>query len=81
MPIFGKDNFLAELKKNKIDIDFAKRSVFFGAADLSYVTNTYTLRNADKSIEKGNFMQIWKMRGGKWQIVLEILNPIPEEKK
>lgn len=81
MPILGKDNFLAELKKNKIKVAFAKRSVFFGAADLAYTTNTYSLTRADKTVEKGNFMQVWKLRDGKWQIVLDIFNPIPEEKK
>jgi ketosteroid isomerase-like protein len=79
MPLLGKDNFLSELKKNKINVAFAKRSVFFGAADLAYITNTYTLTREDKSVEKGNFVQIWKMRGGKWQIVLDLFNPIPEK--
>jgi ketosteroid isomerase-like protein len=81
MPILGRDDFLSDLKKNKMNVVFAKRSVFFGAADLAYITNTYILTKADKSTEKGNFMQIWKLRGGKWQIVLDIFNPIPEEKK
>jgi hypothetical protein len=81
MPILGKDNFLAELKKDKIKVAFAKRSVFFGAADLAYTTNTYALTRADKTIEKGNFMQIWKLRDGRWQIVLDVFNPLPEEKK
>jgi len=81
MPILGKDAFLSELKKDKASVAFAKRSVFFGAADLAYITNTYTLTRADKTIEKGNFVQIWKLRGGKWQIVLDIFNPLPEEKK
>jgi hypothetical protein len=81
MPILGKEAFLSELKKDKSTVAFAKRSVFFGAADLAYITNTYTLTRADKTTEKGNFVQIWKLRGGKWQIVLDLFNPIPEEKK
>jgi ketosteroid isomerase-like protein len=81
MPILGKDAFLAELKKNKIDVAFAKRSAFFGAGDLAYTTNSYTLTRADKTTEKGNFMQVWKLRGGKWRIVLDVFHPIPEEKK
>lgn len=81
MPILGKQAFLSELKKNKSSVAFAKRSVFFGAADLAYIANTYTLTRADKTTEKGNFVQIWKLRGGKWQIVLDLFNPIPEEKK
>jgi ketosteroid isomerase-like protein len=81
LPILGKESFLSELKKNKITVAFAKRSVFFGAADLAYNAATYTLTRADKTTEKGNYVQIWKLRGGKWQIVFDIFNPIPEEKK
>lgn len=81
MPIIGRDAFLSELKKNKASVAFAKRSVFFGAADLAYVASTYTMTRADNTTEKGNYVQIWKMRGGKWQIVLDLLSPIPEEKK
>ena len=33
-----------------------------------------------KQIEKGNFLQIWKLRGGKWQIVLDAFVPVPEQK-
>ncbi len=81
MPILGKAALLAELKKNKTSVAYAKRSVFFGAADLAYITNSYTLTKADKTTENGHFMQIWKLRAGKWQIVLDILHPTPEEKK
>lgn len=79
MPFPGKDNFLSELRKDKINVAFAKRSTFFNAAELAYIFNTYTLTRADKTTEKGNFVQIWKLRGGKWQIVLDIFSPIPEK--
>ena len=79
MPILGKEAFLADLKKNKMNVFFNQRSTFFGAADLAYTYNTYTLTRADKSTERGNFVQIWKYRDGKWQIVLDIFNPIPEK--
>lgn len=78
MPILGKNNALSEIKKDKTSIAFAKRSVFFGAGDLAYIYNTYTITKSDKQTEKGNFVQIWKLRGGKWQIVLDLFNPIPE---
>ena len=81
MPILGKEAFLAELKKNKMNVSFNTKSTFFAAADLAYIYNTYALTRADKSTEHGNFVQIWKYRDGKWQIVLDIFNPIPEEKK
>lgn len=78
-PVLGKTDVLAAFKKDKSSVAFAKRSVFFGAADLAYITNSYTLTREDKTIEKGNFVQIWKLRGGKWQIVLDIFHPTPEK--
>ena len=81
LPIVGKNNLLSEIKKEKSSVAFAKRSTFFGSDNLAYVTSTYTLTKPDKTTEKGNFVQIWKLRGGKWQIVLDLFYPIPEEKK
>jgi ketosteroid isomerase-like protein len=81
-PILGRQNALAQFKNDKSRIFFAKRSVFVGAADMAYISNSYTISDkAGKQIEKGNFLQIWKMRGGKWQIVLDVFVPIPEDKK
>ncbi|HEX8367878.1 MAG TPA: nuclear transport factor 2 family protein [Pyrinomonadaceae bacterium] len=78
-PILGKQNASAEFKNDKTRIFFAKRSVFVGAADMAYVSNSYTIGDkSGKQIEKGNFLQIWKLRGGKWQIVLDAFLPIPE---
>jgi len=28
--------------------------------------------------EKGNFVQVWKLRGGKWLIAADILAPLPK---
>ncbi|HEX8288089.1 MAG TPA: nuclear transport factor 2 family protein [Pyrinomonadaceae bacterium] len=80
-PIIGKDNLLAETKKDKSRIAFAKRSVFFGAADMAYITNSYTLTKKDNSAEQGNFVQIWKLRGGKWQLVMDVFILVPPDKK
>jgi ketosteroid isomerase-like protein len=80
-PITGKSSLLAETKKDKSRISFAKRSLFFGAADLAYITNSYTMTKKNNSIEKGNFVQIWKLRGGKWVLVMDVFVPIPLENK
>lgn len=77
MPILGKSSLKTVVAADKGIVTFAKRSVFFGSADLAYTTNTYTKTEGGKTIEKGNFMQIWKLRGGKWQIVLDIFKPVP----
>ncbi|HEX8734441.1 MAG TPA: nuclear transport factor 2 family protein [Pyrinomonadaceae bacterium] len=80
-PILGKQNALAEFKNDKTQTFFAKRSVFVGAADMAYVSNSYTVNDrSGKQIGKGNFLQIWKLRSGKWQIVLDVFVPTPEPK-
>lgn len=77
MPFIGRKSALEEIKNNKSKIKFVKRSVFTGAADIAYFTNGYTLLDKDgKETEKGTFVQIWKLREGKWQIVLDIFNPV-----
>ena len=82
IPYIGRKNAVEAVKKNKSTIKFAKRSVFVGAADLAYISNTYTMFDKNlKEIEKGNFLQIWKLRNERWQIVLDLFNPLPSEKK
>lgn len=80
-PVRGKQNILTELKKEKAAIRFAKRTVFVGAADLAYVTNGYALTKKGGATETGNFVQIWKLRGERWQIVADLFLPTPPEKK
>ena len=76
-PVIGKKAVLASQKGNKALVAFAKRSTFFGSGDISYNLGTYTMSKGDKVVEKGNSMQIWKLTKGKWQIVLDILKPVP----
>jgi hypothetical protein len=80
LPMLGKGAVLSYIKKAKGKTMLTKRSVFVGAADLAYVVNTYSRTNEDGSAEKGNFMQIWKLIGDRWQIVLDIFKPIPSPK-
>lgn len=81
MPILGKQAALAEFKNDKSKVFFAKRSIFIGAADMAYVSNSYTVSDkSGKQTEKGNFLQVWKLRGGRWQIVLDVFLPVPEQK-
>ena len=79
MPILGKDRFLSAIKKLRSKTNFAKHGVFFGTTDIAYIANTYTRSVDSKVIEKGNFVQIWKLIDGRWQIVLDIFKPIPEK--
>ena len=73
MPIVGKKSILNELKNFKSKINFAKRSVFIEAADMAYISNSYTIVDKEnKPLETGNFLQVWKLRGNKWQIVFDV---------
>lgn len=77
LPEFGKKALLTEAGKKMTNISMAKRMMFFEADDLAYVTNTYTIPAGDGAAEYGNFMQVWKFRDGRWQIVLDIFKPVP----
>ena len=82
MPIVGKQNALNELKNDKSKLFFAKRSVFVSAADMAYISNSYTVNDKNgKPTGTGNFLQVWKLRGIKWQIAFDVFVPNPPEKK
>ena len=71
LPIIGKKIALSVLKKEVLLKHFPKLKLGFGIQDLAYTFGTY-----DSPTDKGNFVEIWKFRKGKWQIVLNILSPI-----
>jgi len=78
LPLVGKAA-ISQLEKVKATMKFAKRKTFIEAGDLAWVYAPYSM--VDKSgaeIEKGNFVQVWKLRGGKWQIAADILVPLPK---
>ena len=77
MPVLGKSEALKFLKADKAKFTFAKRSTTLTSENLSYTLNTYTRTLADKAVEKGNFLQVWKFYGGKWHIVLDLFKPVP----
>ena len=79
LPFIGKKPAIKGAAADKGIMVIAKRSTFFGATDLSYTTRAYTRTDAGKIIEKGNYMQIWKLKAGKWVIVLDIFAPISEK--
>ena len=84
MPLKGKTT--AFLGLEKLDAKFPPRSFLNFNGNLSqvfgnmmYAYGTYQLTHEDKSISKWNFVQIWKYRGGRWHVVLDIFNQIPEK--
>lgn len=74
-PAIGKKAALDLIGKGKLKI--TKRISFYGTGDLAYVTNRYEYQN-DGISETGNFLQIWKYRGGKWKIVIDVFVPLPK---
>lgn len=79
LPMLGKAALLDHVGKQRSQTTLTKRGIFFGAADIAYVTNTYSAALPNGKTEKGNFVQIWKLINGRWQIVLDIFKPIPEK--
>ncbi len=72
---------LESLEKQFPDSSFlrfnANKSTISG--NMMYVWGVYSLTHKDKTVDRWNFVQIWKYRAGKWQIVLDIFSKI--EKK
>lgn len=80
-PFVGKKAALDRVKKTKGDIKFSKRMFFAGAADLSYLYDAYTITDKNKNVlERGNLLQVWKLRNGVWEIVLDLAHILPPEK-
>jgi ketosteroid isomerase-like protein len=77
-PFVGKKAALKEVGSVKANLAVSKRMSFFGSDDIGYATNTYSLTKDGQKIETGNFVQIWKNRGGKWQIVMDIFVADPK---
>lgn len=79
-PMTGKGKLVSFVKKGKSRTTLAKRTVFFGSDDIAYVTNTYSIARDNSTVEKGNYLQIWKLIDGRWQIVIDIFKPIPQKR-
>lgn len=76
LPILGKHNALAEFRKEKSNINFGKKMTLQSSGDLAYLNATYQMKKGNDISEQGNIVQIWKLRGGKWQIVVSVFVPI-----
>jgi len=82
LPFVGKKAAVEFLESTKPMIKFAKRKTFIEAGDIAWVQNLYAM--TDKSgaeIERGNFIQVWKLRDGKWLIAADVFAPIFVEGK
>jgi len=78
VPYFGKAAALSYLESTKPAIKFSKRKTFLEAGDLAWVSSLYSIVDrSGKETERGNFVQVWKLRNGKWQIAADLFLPIP----
>jgi ketosteroid isomerase-like protein len=77
MPFIGKKAAMKQIEnESKIVLD--KKSSFLGSADLAYNVSRYSrVDKSGKTIESGNYVQIWKLIGGKWRIVLDLFKSVP----
>jgi ketosteroid isomerase-like protein len=81
MPFVNKTPAFLELEK--VDKDFPPDSYLNFDGNISqrygnmmYSYGTYKLTHKDKSVSNWNFLQIWKFRENRWQIVLDIFTPL-----
>lgn len=86
LPFTGKQT--AYLAMERLDREFPPSSFlnFTGSmsrifGNLMYVWGEYKLTAPDGTERKWNFVQIWKNRAAKWQIVLDVFRPVPEKQK
>jgi ketosteroid isomerase-like protein len=51
------------------------------AGDIGYSYGTYELKDGNSLIEHGNYLRVWKNEDGVWKVVIDVANPLPEDKK
>lgn len=79
-PFIGKKAALSAIGDIAGIIRIPKRKAFVEGPDLAYVHNVYSIVDkAGKEIEGGNFVQVWKLRKGKWLIAAEMFVASPKQ--
>jgi ketosteroid isomerase-like protein len=80
-PFYGKKQAFIELEK--LDKNFPpdgflnfNSNVSNSFGNMMYAWGVYQLTQKDNSVKRWNFMQVWKFRDGKWQIVLDVLSAV-----
>ncbi len=75
-PIVGKRAAIKFLDNEKGVFSFGKRKSFVEAVDLAYVHSSYSISDkTGRETQRGNFVQVWKLRKDRWQIVVDALAP------
>lgn len=81
LPVVGNEAAAKFIERRGLAVRFTKRKSFIEAGDLAYVYSGYVLLDK-KGIEKerGSFIQVWKLRGGRWVIAADLFVPMPAAK-
>jgi hypothetical protein len=61
-------------------IEFPTKVAMFQAADMAYVWNPCQYANSNEGTERGNCLQVWKLRNKKWWIVVGVFARVESEK-
>ncbi|MDI1240618.1 MAG: nuclear transport factor 2 family protein [bacterium] len=78
-PFVGKKAAIGYIENEKPTIRFSKRKSFVEGPDIAYVYSVYSIvDNKGKELEGGNFVQVWKLRKGKWLIAADVLIASPK---
>jgi ketosteroid isomerase-like protein len=84
MPILGKEAVLAHWKNGAVESIAWQPLVVEAAqsADLAYSYGSYTVARAGSETERGYYGHVWKRDPrGEWRLAMEVINPLPKEKK
>jgi hypothetical protein len=79
-PILGKKAVVAQTKKY-ISVGFPQKVALLQSGDLAYAWNACEFANSNEGTEKGNCLQIWKLRDKQWWIVLGVFARLPNSTK
>jgi hypothetical protein len=81
MPFVGKTKAFLELEKYERNFPLEGYLNFDGKisekyGNMMYAYGVYKLTYDDKTVSRWNFLQIWKYRENRWQIVLDLFAPL-----
>ncbi|MGD9628016.1 MAG: nuclear transport factor 2 family protein [Pyrinomonadaceae bacterium] len=75
-PIFGKKNTVKAMKKY-LSVAFPQKVSLLESSDLAYAWNPCEYANSEEGMERGNCLNIWKLRKKRWYITLGVFARVP----
>lgn len=79
-PIFGKKNAVKAMKKY-LSVAFPRKVSLLESSDLAYAWNPCEYANSEEGMERGNCLNIWKLRNKKWYVTLGVFARVPNTVK